>query len=874
MKSKRQKATPPATLFGVLTLLNYPLTVLAALVLYVQAAGEISSNKPFAWFVVFEDFFNLDYLRMDLVLGLLAVIVLVNLAAYLLSFLPRFARRPFVWLMLLHGQIGILLAVNVLPFLTLSPIDLMGILGLGAVLLVLVVYPALAWLVERLTGKALSRQSLKYYQREEYGSAAPFLSIAARFQPHDLEIRRKLGLARFEIGDVLGAIDSLETLAEGKCTDAKVLEMLEECYRTERIWEKALDMGKKQLALTPENTEIRLRAAHVLDRLGKLGQATEILLEAPQTEDFEILEQLLAYQLKAGQIPAAIEVVHMIEQAEEGTQSRTHKGYHDVLEAAPDNHAALEGLGNFLIRHNKEAEGHACFEIIVSKDSQRHDLRTQLVHYYQQNEQLAKAEPHLEALMDAGRDTVDVALLYGDILYHREEYDRALLHFQYSVENYPRDYRFAFFLSQIHLKSGALEDANYWSEEALKRVESQENLEKEDAARVRALQTRVREALVEREMQVWQERCNRDPDNIDIRMNLVDALAGRGFIDKVIEECDILIANNPDHQALVIRQIENLTLDIEKNFRLLDYLADLKVKSHRWNEAFDLARRMAERSMDSDLLMTEHCRRILEGFPDHVPSLKCLGEITLKNKDWPKTLDVHDRLQKVEKPEDDRYLKTVFKAAMKSENREKAVEAGEALIEFDPLDMKVKLRIIRLYTDMDLDDKAERHLQAGLAIDYYNPEIVRLKSELELRRRNQRLEKLLADLQDNPADPEKQIEAGDLYMRRTELKKAISCFQHAARDPQYKNLAGAKQAYAMAKLHMFDLAEETVDEISLSFDDPCEAETAITLVYETAEMFEGEDEALRALNLYKKIFRVEADYREVVDKIDALKHLQ
>ena len=32
----------------------------------------------------------------------------------------------------------------------------------------------------------------------------------------------------------------------------------------------------------------------------------------------------------------------------------------------------------------------------------------------------------MEALMDAGRDTVDVALLYGDILYLREQYDRAV----------------------------------------------------------------------------------------------------------------------------------------------------------------------------------------------------------------------------------------------------------------------------------------------------------------------------------------------------------------------------------------------------------------------------------------------------------------
>jgi hypothetical protein len=42
------------------------------------------------------------------------------------------------------------------------------------------------------------------------------------------------------------------------------------------------------------------------------------------------------------------------------------------------------------------------------------------------------------------------------------------------------------------------------------------------------------------------------------------------------------------------------------------------------------------------------------------------------------------------------------------------------------------------------------------------------------------------------------------------------------------------------------------------------------MVYSIAEMFENDEERPRALKFYKKIFRIDASFRNVVDKVEAL----
>jgi tetratricopeptide (TPR) repeat protein len=145
-----------------------------------------------------------------------------------------------------------------------------------------------------------------------------------------------------------------------------------------------------------------------------------------------------------------------------------------------------------------------------------------------------------------------------------------------------------------------------------------------------------------------------------------------------------------------------------------------------------------------------------------------------------------------------------------------------------------------------------------------------LLREVSMERRTHRLAQLAEIMDENPQDTAAQLEAGGLYLEVGEPKKAISCFQKASTSPEVKNIAKANLALAMARLRMFDLAEETLDEVTLEVKDPREQNKLKILFFDIAQTFENEDDSKRALKFYKKIFRIDAEFRRVVDKVESL----
>ncbi|MFW6303943.1 MAG: hypothetical protein ACOC2L_04910, partial [Candidatus Sumerlaeota bacterium] len=92
----------------------------------------------------------------------------------------------------------------------------------------------------------------------------------------------------------------------------------------------------------------------------------------------------------------------------------------------------------------------------------------------------------------------------------------------------------------------------------------------------------------------------------------------------------------------------------------------------------------------------------------------------------------------------------------------------------------------------------------------------------------------------------------------------------AAQDKSLKNLALTKVAHSMAMIGMIDLAEETLEDATLLMDNEKHADEAKGLVYTIAHMLEEDEQYQRALKLYKEIFRVDAGFRDVVEKMEKL----
>jgi len=254
------------TLFTLAVLVNVPLAILAGMVIYVQMAGEISSliflgMQPLRWFGSVEEFFA----DSDLLPVLVLATALLYAVAWILSFVPRMAARPIARLTLLHAQVGLILAF--VAGASLTP-DLSTPGGIGQSVFVaalFLLYPVLLWKVERVVGNGLTSWTQRLFAKQEYAAANNILAVAIRFQPGDIRVRHNLGLARFDAGDIIGTIAMLAPLVTEDCSDLNLLTTLEECYRTERDWPKALDMELRILMLDPAQTAVRVRASQILE---------------------------------------------------------------------------------------------------------------------------------------------------------------------------------------------------------------------------------------------------------------------------------------------------------------------------------------------------------------------------------------------------------------------------------------------------------------------------------------------------------------------------------------------------------------------------------------------------------------------------------
>jgi len=860
----KKNKTSHSFLFNLLVAVNLPLSVFCVLVVCLQLNPEhtispttILGMKPLAWFSPLEGIFE----KIAVALVPIVLLAVLYLAGYYLSFSRLAKARPFKRVILLHMEAA--LPVAVLP--AAWPDIGFGVIGITLLILIAAGYPAAAWLLERGVGRALIALTMRLLAHERYQIGNALLSVAVLLAPGNASLMRALGVSRFDTGDVVGAIDALEPLVTPDCGDVKLLEILEECYRTERHLEKALGMENMILKLDPGKEEVRMRTARVLDDLGRLDEAIGLLHEGMPTSRQDYLEILLNLEMKVENIPAALEIVQALEKLDPKAGKRAEQAYRRILDVHPGQKQALEGLGKLLVRHNKADEGYDLFEQVVALDPQRNDLRGRLVQYYQEMGDLAKAEPHLVSLMDAGNPNVDIFLLYGNILTQREEYDRALLHFQYAVEQFPDDYRFAFFLAQISFKTEALEDARRWCGEAERRV-----VNPQDLNRIKSLKTKIEQAITDRDLRTLQERSRREPENTEMRLSLLEGLCEHGMADKAVGEYDELLTSKPELRQRVIAQLERFSSGPKQNFRLMDYLADLKIAACLWDEAFELACKMAERSMQGEPLLINRCQRILQNDPNHVPSLRKLGEVYRKQQKWQEAADVYSKLLELGAPDAARCQKALFEACTHLHRPDQALKIALELVREHPRDMELRLQIVQLYAAGDRFDEAFEHLQIAQSQDYYNADVVRMMQDLKARKRAHRLATLLATIEKEPGHTAALMEAGDLYNEIGDTKKAIACYQRVAHDPSLKDRAGVKLAYAMTQLRMFDLAEETLDEVSLRSDNP-ELETMLKkYCYDVAEVFREEVMHDRALKFYKKIFRVDAAYRDVVDKIETL----
>jgi tetratricopeptide (TPR) repeat protein len=415
--------------------------------------------------------------------------------------------------------------------------------------------------------------------------------------------------------------------------------------------------------------------------------------------------------------------------------------------------------------------------------------------------------------------------------------------------------------------------------EALKEVERARELDGETPelrSRISGVEHRIRTQVVEQELRELGERVKVEPDNFELRFQYYDRLVASGSADRVVVDLEDILTRTPDMRDRVVQEIGGFLERHGRNFRLLSYLSDIHLREQDWDRVFELHEEMARESLHGTRTVHDGATKILQNKPDHCPSLLALARHAGEAGHDSNAADFLDRYYAAggEKTRD--VLALEFDVCCRGTDRQRAAQVGANLVELCPGDTDLLMKLGWLAAADGRFPDAIGYLNRVLVLEPENSQARVLTRDYEQKQKRARIDELRSCLKNIPEEDARiQMELGDLHHDFGQMNEAIVAYQKAALGNRTRNIAQAKLGYVLASKGMHSDAEETLSEVELRVDQPPEEQTKLkALLYRSAELMEEEKEMSRALHVYKRIFRVDAGYRDVVSKIERLQRLE
>jgi tetratricopeptide (TPR) repeat protein len=495
-------------------------------------------------------------------------------------------------------------------------------------------------------------------------------------------------------------------------------------------------------------------------------------------------------------------------------------------------------------------------------------LRRELLEHYRFQNEPDAAFRQLIMLVASGQATLAEKLEAAEQHFAVADYDEVekLISGDDELASHPRS---LCLLAETKLEMGLLEEA----EELISQARELDP-DAETTVGLGSVESKIRAKILERDLELFAQRVEQNPGDIDLKFAYFDRLVAAGKADLVVISLEDLLAHQPALAERVVSEVEGYLGRHGFEGRLARYLADLHAREGRWDECFAVCERMAGESLHPAEILREAAERILTTVPDHVPSLLALTRVSHETGRHAEALDCLDRLAAAGFAMTREMRQIEFESGLAAGNLSRAAAAGSALLSETPDDKDLLMRIAQMEADLGRYDSAISHLKHARAVHPDDHTIALFLRKVEDQRKSARMEEIRRRLETHPRDDGLLEELGDLHHDFSQLNEAIVAYQRAAHARPDNQVARAKLGYVLARKEMFSDAEETFAEVTLSVEQDDHVQTRLkALFYKAAEVAEDENQFDLALTLYKRVFRVDAGYRDVVTRIERLERL-
>lgn len=791
--------------------------------------------------------------------GLLGTVV--TLIAYLLSFDFRRPGRPLVRLWLLFTSFAIFLVGMLLGVAEVTPENVPIILGAGAVALF---FPFIIFFIERAIGRGALRSANKFLDSNSATSARASSRTALVLLPGKQDSLITYGLALAAAGRHQQALPYL-VYAEEKQEPASPRLLL----ALANAWE-AVGNSEKTIhyldVLPPESAPEGIRERQVrlwLDN-GREDRALEVLSAMTPHDRKPWRDEMLALLLERRDREALHKLCAEIRADDEEPYENSVTCYKQLLGLFPTDAQALTELVEVQKELKQSATVAALQEELLQLDENQPEIRRELINYYWESGQKEDLLRHLNRIMLSGQATTAEKVRLLEETYAEGDFLRVeqLVGQEEDLGNNPR---------ALYILASTLADAGR-EDNALERIAQARRLGPDErlVKNLDSLAAKIKKEQLDKGLTSLEERVALTPGDLDLKFDYLDHLVAARSTDRVVVQLDDLLEKQPELQERVEKEIRVMLSRHGKNRRLMDFLGDLYLRRHDYDQAFELYERRAQGEMDAAEVLHDASQKILALNPQHAPSLAAELRYYHNAKDGERALLALDKLPQIA-PRDIEIRQMEMDAAEQAGDVTRAIKAGLAILEETPKNTAMMSRVAALATSQNDYPQAINMLQEATAVEPDSFELRRqLRTTVEAMKRD-RMEQVKAGLAEHPGDRDLLEELGDLYHDFEQLNDAITAYQRAGiRDPE-RRIPRAKLGYLLARKGLFTDADEALQEADLNPSLPEDEQDVLkSLFFRTAQLMEEEAEEERASNLYRRIFRVDAGYKDVVTHIERL----
>ncbi|MDK2972067.1 MAG: Tetratricopeptide repeat [Candidatus Sumerlaeota bacterium] len=790
------------------------------------------------------------------------------LLGYLVSLDPRAPRRP--WASLIAGPFGAgWIAGAALYCLAYERTDALfwaaaaGV-GAGTTAIILGIELANRWLWQSIVRK-LDEKNLG-------GAALLFSRLALLWRPGQEALLLSVSMERFRRGARGDAAEHLRATYRDGNRSPDLLELLCQLANEEKQPREFLQYLKDLFEQFPEDEQLRDAYLHELMEQGQNTEALAVIEERGMREDEESLERLGSLLIDAGRFDRAVETAARLGELEGIPMRRADALLRRILSANEDHLDAVNLLAEWAERMGRRDQLIRWLDRSITIAPRQLDRSLKLAGLLEEAGMTHRLEELLESLVNDRPGDYELGLRYAKVVYGNGKLPEAAEYLERQRGRGCDDPEL------YQLLGKTLFELEKWDEAKAIVDEGVTKLKGDDKQALTALQKKIERALLTTELAEMIERSQEDRGNIALQFDVLHRLVSTGHAERAVGHADAILHHHPDKRPEVISEMRKAVEEMkEGGFPLLNYLADLQVAESDYDEALETVKLMAERSLNPAAAIRDGAQKILRRSPHHLLTLRTMGELYRNLGQFTEMIHAFSLYLAnggEESEEMDRSLVDAYIALNDYHNLKRFVNsllASSTGAETETKNKQMLQRVIPLAVESGNAIEAAEYQKRLEMMDPANRETRKLRARVDEALGKQRFAFLKREIEAGKGDGNTLEELGDLCVSQEDFNQAITYYQRAARQAGANRIPRAKLAYAFAKKRMFDLAGETLGEMSLNIDDdPEELEALMTWLYNTAEVLEESHMFERASRLFKQLMKIDAGYKDVLQRVERL----